>query len=71
MASSTTTTITLRVSHQLLARLDYDAKRHGQDRNTYILSWLPYDDARCDTPHVDGGNGHRGFSSEPSFTRRV
>ncbi len=41
MTSTRTTTITLRVSHELLARIDNQAKRAGQDRNSYVLSWLP------------------------------
>jgi hypothetical protein len=66
MATSRTTTITLRISPRNLARIDDAAKRWGQDRNSYILGWIPeYDDDRRDTPHVDGGNGHRGSSSEP------
>jgi hypothetical protein len=68
MASSRSTTITLRVSHRTLAAIDRDAQRAGLDRNAYIRSWLPYDDDRCDTPDVDGGNGHRGSSSEPPLT---
>ena len=64
--SSVSTTISIRVSHRNLARIDDAAKRAGQDRNRYILKWIPeYDDDRCDTAHVDGRNGHRGASSEP------
>jgi hypothetical protein len=62
--SSVSTTISIRVSHRTLAAIDRDAQRAGLDRNAYIRSWLPYDDTRCDTAHVDGGNGHSGASSE-------
>jgi hypothetical protein len=41
MASTTTTTITLRVGHHVLAAIDEAAKDAGQDRNTYILGWIP------------------------------
>jgi uncharacterized protein (DUF1778 family) len=41
MTSSRTTTITLRLSHRNLARIDDAAKRRGKDRNSYILSWVP------------------------------
>jgi hypothetical protein len=41
MTSTRTTTITLRVKHRNLAAIDEAAKRAGQDRNTYILSWVP------------------------------
>ena len=36
-----TTTISLRVSHTLLDRIDAAAERAGVTRNTYVLSWLP------------------------------
>jgi hypothetical protein len=42
MATSTTTTITARLSPQLLDRLNDHAKRAGQNRNAYILSRLNY-----------------------------
>jgi hypothetical protein len=41
MASTRTTTITLRLSHHTLAAMDDAAKRDGKDPNSYILSWLP------------------------------
>jgi hypothetical protein len=41
MASSRTRTITLRVSHEVLDRIDRNAKRVGKDRNSYILDWVP------------------------------
>ena len=41
MASTRTTTITLRVSHHTLAAIDDAAKRDGKDRQSYILSWVP------------------------------
>jgi hypothetical protein len=41
MASTRTTTITLRVSHHTLAAIDDAAKRAGKDRNSYILGWVP------------------------------
>jgi hypothetical protein len=63
--SSVSTTISIRLSHRTLARIDDAAKRAGQDRNAYIRSWIPECDDRCDTAHVDGRNGHRGASSEP------
>jgi hypothetical protein len=44
MASSRTTTITLRVSHHVLAAIDDAAKRAGKDRNSYILGWVPHRD---------------------------
>jgi predicted transcriptional regulator len=57
--SSVSTTISIRVSHQLLARIDKSAKRAGQDRNSYILQWLPENYGR-DTARVgSGGNGQR------------
>jgi hypothetical protein len=68
MASSRTTTITLRVSHRLLDRIEREAERYGQSRNNYILGWLPLREApsadhysaRRGTPKDGtGGNGHR------------
>jgi hypothetical protein len=41
MASSRTTTITLRISHRTLAAIDDAAKRAGQTRSDYILGWVP------------------------------
>jgi hypothetical protein len=41
MTSTRTKTITLRVSHHTLAAIDDAAKRAGQDRNSYILHWVP------------------------------
>jgi hypothetical protein len=41
MASTRTTTITLRLSHHTLAAIDDAAKRAGQDRTSYILGWVP------------------------------
>jgi hypothetical protein len=41
MASTRTTTITLRVTHHALAAIDKAAKRAGKDRNSYILDWVP------------------------------
>jgi hypothetical protein len=66
--SNVSTTISLRVSHQLLARIDDSAKRAGQGRNAYILNWLPeYHSARCDTAHVVGGEtGQRPHASAPA-----
>jgi hypothetical protein len=51
MTSTRTTTITLRVSHQNLDRIDDAAKRAGQDRNAYILGWVPeYEDGVHNPP---------------------
>jgi hypothetical protein len=44
MASTRTTTITLRVSHHVLAAINDAAKRAGKDRNSYILDWVPHRD---------------------------
>jgi hypothetical protein len=64
MASTRTTTITLRVSHHTLAAIDDAAKRAGQDRNSYILSWVPenYNTSRYDASvrRLE----HRGFVPE-------
>jgi hypothetical protein len=59
MSSSRTTTITLRVSHQLLERIEHSARRHGEDRNTYILNWIPenyepHGSGTCDTENGAG-----------------
>ena len=69
--SSVSTTISIRLSHRTLARIDDAAKRAGQDRNAYILSWLPYDDTRCDTAHVASGNGQSGSHPSAPLTRRA
>jgi hypothetical protein len=71
MTSTRTTTITLRVSHQLLARIDDSAKRAGEDRNAYVLSWLPDTYAAgCDTErNAAGGNGQRPHPSAPPIRR--
>jgi hypothetical protein len=54
MTSSRTITITLRLSHQLLAKIDNEAQRHHQDRNNYILSWLPLVEAPDPEYHSAG-----------------
>jgi uncharacterized protein (DUF1778 family) len=42
MASTRTTTITLRVPHEVLAAIDAAARRAGETRSHYILSWVPH-----------------------------
>jgi hypothetical protein len=67
--SSVSTTISIRVSHRNVARIDEAAERAGQDRSRYILGWVPeYEDDRCDTAHVVGGNGQR---SQPAHSTGV
>ena len=64
MTSTRTTTITLRVKHHTLAAIDDAAKRAGQDRNSYILSWVP---ENYSTVWYDAGlrrREHRGFVPE-------
>jgi hypothetical protein len=51
---SRTTTITIRLTPELLDRIEHSARRHGEDRNTYILNWLPdnyepHGSGMCDT----------------------
>jgi hypothetical protein len=41
MASSRTTTFTIRVPYEVLAEIDTDAARAGQDRTSYVLKWIP------------------------------
>jgi uncharacterized protein (DUF1778 family) len=67
MTSTRTTTITLRVSHQNLARIDKAAKHAGQDRNTYILQWVPEYDG--DVTHRTSPAGRDG--SERPIIRRA
>jgi hypothetical protein len=72
MTSTRTTTITLRLSRQLLDRIDDNAKRAGDNRNSYIASWLNY---ACDTSVVfagENGTAHkrrvtRGFQPAPQL----
>jgi hypothetical protein len=49
MASTRTTTISIRLTPELLARIQSNAEHAGQDRNGYIVSWLNY---ACDTTCV-------------------
>jgi hypothetical protein len=57
MTSTRTTTITLRLSHELLDRIESNAKRAGENRNSYIASWLNY---ACDTSVVFAGENGSG-----------
>jgi hypothetical protein len=52
MASSRTTTITLRLSHRNLAQIDDAAKRAGKTRSDYILSLVPAYDKPAPPPRV-------------------
>lgn len=58
-----TTTFTLYVTKDLLARLDAAADRAAVSRNAYVLSWLPenYDqpaDPDGETPASNGTQQH-------------
>jgi hypothetical protein len=66
MASTRTTTITLRLSHHLLAAIDDAAQTAGKDRNSYILGRLP---EYYNTQWYDAkarGKEPRGFQSAPA-----
>jgi hypothetical protein len=72
MTSTTpTTTISIRLTPELLARIQSNAERAGVDRNAYILSWLSY---ACDTTCVFAGETGttykrrvtRGFLPDPN-----
>jgi hypothetical protein len=76
MTSTRTTTFTLRVPHEVLAEIDRDAKRAGQDRTAYILSWLPLPDyhrkVRCNTPPVASGeNGQQSPAHSTGVTQQT
>ena len=47
-----TTTFSLRVSPELLDRIDRSADRNGETRQEYVLSWLPdnYDSPATSEP---------------------
>jgi hypothetical protein len=63
--STTTKTITLRLSHHLLAAIDDAAQRAGKNRNGYILGQLP---EYYNTQWYDAkarGTEPRGFQSAP------
>jgi hypothetical protein len=47
-----TTTISIRLTPELLARIQSNAERAAEDRNAYILSWLNY---ACDESCVFAG----------------
>jgi hypothetical protein len=58
MATSKTTTISIRLSHTMLQRIEQNAAREGIDRNSYILQWLPERHMPLDG-HPDAGDTSR------------
>jgi hypothetical protein len=63
-ASTNTIVFSVRIDPGLLARVESNAKRAGETRNAYIVSWLNY---ACDTSVVRAG--HNGTAHKREVTR--
>lgn len=62
---SGSTTFSIRIDADMLERIDQAAERAGENRSTYILSWVPEYHDTPRTPHSrDTVNGPRSTQQE-------